>query len=325
MVTPMTHNQHYNLYVSSCTENGGIYPAVIDGKGRIEFADMIPLAMPMYAVANDNKLFVLLRHPFNDSVCSGIVNFDIDTEGKLTNKSETLTTMGEVACHLCVNGSDVYAVNYISGSVIKFPDKVVRHIGSSVNAKRQESAHTHFVSITPGGKFVIVTDLGMDKIFIYNRNLKFVRSFDVAEGTGPRHLAFSDDGKFLFCVNELSSTLTAYRYEDGNLYFCDEKSCLTDKSPAESTAAAVRFYKDKIYVSNRGEDSIAVFGFGSSGLVKTDVFPSGGVSPRDFTVADDMIICANEGSDNISVINKEGKIISSYNCIKNPVCVTLKR
>lgn len=325
MVTPMTHNQHYNLYVSSCTEDGGIYPAVIDEKGKIEFADMMPLAMPMYAVANANKLFVLLRHPFNDSASSGIVNFDIDTEGKLTNKSETLTTMGEVACHLCVNGSDVYAVNYISGSVIKFPDKVVSHIGSSVNSRRQESAHTHYVNTTPDGKFVIVTDLGMDKIFIYNPNLKFIHSFDATKGSGPRHLAFSDDGKFVFCVNELSSTLTAYRYKDGNLYLCDEKSCLTEKTSEESTAAAVRFYKNKIYVSNRGENSIAVFDFDVSGLVKRDVFSSGGVSPRDFIIVDDMIICANEGSDNVSVISKEGKIISSYNCIKNPVCVTLKR
>lgn len=297
-----------------------MYPAAIDRKGRIEFADMIPLAMPMYAVANDNKLFVLLRHPFNDSACSGIVNFDIKSNGELANKSIPLTTMGEVACHLCVNGSDVYAVNYISGSIIKFPDKVVKHIGSSVNLKRQESAHTHFISVTPDGKFVIVTDLGMDKIFIYDRNLKFVRSFDAAEGAGPRHLVFSDDGKFLFCVNELSSALTAYRYDDGNLYFFDEKSCLTEKNPSESTAAAVRFYKDKIYVSNRGEDSIAVFDFDASGLVKKNVFSSGGVSPRDFIITDDMIICANEGSDNVSVIGKDGKIISSYNCIKK-TCV----
>lgn len=325
MVIPMTHNQHYNLYISSCTEDGGLYPAVIDGDGKIEFADMIPLAMPMYAAASDNKLFVLLRHPFSDSACSGIVNFDIEPNGKLANRSKALTTMGEVACHLCVYDGDVYAVNYISGSIIKFPDKVVRHIGSSVNVKRQGSAHTHFVSVTPDGKYVIVTDLGMDKIFIYNRSLKFVRSFDVAEGAGPRHLVFSDDGKFLFCVNELSSTLTAYRYEDGNLYFCDEKSCLTNKNHGGSTAAAVRFYKDKIYVSNRGEDSIAVFDFNASGLVKKNVFSSGGASPRDFIIVDDMIICANEGSDNVSVIGKDGKIISSYNCIKKPVCITLKR
>ena len=78
------------------------------------------------------------------------------------------STKGIVACHLAESDGSIYCVNYLSGSVIKMPDTVDTHSGHGINPKRQDAPHTHYVCESPDGKYIFVTDLGIDKIFVYN-------------------------------------------------------------------------------------------------------------------------------------------------------------
>jgi 6-phosphogluconolactonase len=116
----------------------------------------------------------------------------------------------------------------------------VQHKGSSVNPQRQEGPHAHAIALSPDNRFAVVADLGLDELLVY--------SFDSAKGTlganpqvakaspgaGPRHLAFSSDGRFLYVINELQSTVVTYSYNTttGSLHELQTISTLPKHSAA---------------------------------------------------------------------------------------------
>src|ERR1019366_398256 len=92
-----------------------------------------------------------------------------------------------------------------------------RHTGSSVNPQRQKHAYAHSIKIDPTNRFVLVGDLGLDKVFVYRFNARdgsmqpneppFVQA---PPGSGPRHLTFHPNGRFVYVVTEMGSTVIAY-------------------------------------------------------------------------------------------------------------------
>ena len=319
----MTLSQRYNLYISSCHENGGIFHCNLNKNGEIEVCEKLSLPKVMYTVIQDNSLYAILRSPFQGNNDSGIVRIDLSENGDIGTVGEIQSTKGEVGCHLCADNNNLYAVNYISGSVIKLPNRQVIHKGKSVNIARQSSPHTHYINVSPNGKYIYVTDLGTDKIYTYDKNLNCINTTSASLGAGPRHLAFSDDGRYAFCVNELSSTVAMYKISDDKLILVDEKSTLFE-SNTESTASAVRCKGKTVYASNRGDDSVVEFSFDESGLKQEKRYDCGGKSPRDFDVIEELIICTNELSDNVSVIDKKGEVLFELKNIANPLCISYK-
>lgn len=316
----MTHNRLSDLYICSCVPDGGILKCRLYDDGTLEKLGFFPVDRPMYSVVSEKKLHVLLRAPFEDTSCSGYVSFCINDDGDLFDPSGIISTNGEVACHLCVDGQSVYAVNYISGSVTKCSEKTVCHKGCGPNLPRQDGPHTHFVGKTSDGEYLLVTDLGLDTVFVYDKDLKLKTCAEVPKGHGVRHLVFSDDGKYLFAANELYSTVSVFEYNGGKLALVDTASCIPEDFSGETTAAAIRYKNGKVYVSNRGHDSVAVLEFKSEKLVMTGFFPCGGSSPRDFDIVGDYFVCTNEKSGSVTVL-KDGKVVSEIS-VKFPICVT---
>ena len=231
--------------------------------------------------------------------------------------------MGIVPCHLSVIDGDVYTVNYLSGNVVKIPDTVSAHSGRGPHPTRQTEAHTHFVSPTPDGKYVLCTDLGIDSIFIYTRNLEKVSVAKVPDGYGARHLAFSDDGKLVYCVNELISSVSVFDYDDGKLAYLDTYDCLPDFKE-KNTAAAIRVNGKYLYISNRGADTITRLEINGKTLRLLENTPCGGKNPRDFLVVDDLVFCTNEFTNDVTVLKlKDGKpaLTDVKLDMPNPLCV----
>ena len=139
----MNNGSKQYIYILSCVKDGGIYRYTLNQRGELEFVDKVVLDSPMYAVTGSQKMYVLLRQPFETDDESGLVSFSLK-DGKLNDKSDIISTKGVVCCHLCENDGEVYAANYISGSIIKMPDRLVLHKGNSVNKERQSSPHAHF-------------------------------------------------------------------------------------------------------------------------------------------------------------------------------------
>ena len=280
------------------------------------------LDSPMYAVTGSQKMYVLLRQPFETDDESGLVSFSLK-DGKLNDKSDIISTKGVVCCHLCENDGEVYAANYISGSIIKMPDRLVLHKGNSVNKERQSSPHAHFVGVTPEGEYICAVDLGIDKIILYDKQLNFVSETLLKPGNGPRHIAFSDCGRYVYCANELSSTVTVLAYEKGKMRTVNEYSTLPDDYCGNNAPAAVRYHKGYVYVSNRGHNSIACFKAIEDKLDLMDIVDCGGDSPRDFNILDEHLICANEDSDNVTVFALKGGSLNKLSeiSLKKPLCV----
>lgn len=313
-----------HIYILSCEENGGIYHYLFD-KGIFQLAEKTPLDRPMYAIIRDKKMYVILREIDIATRHGGILSFDIDEKGCLINPTEAESTNGVVPCHLEVTGNNKYVVNYLSGNIVSLGKKTVAHIGKSVHHTRQEAPHTHFVCASPHKDYLLCTDLGLDKLFLYTKDLHKVSEIKLTEGYGPRHLEFSENGDYIFVACELSSTVELLSYSDGNIKHTGSFPCLPDSFRGESTVAAIRRKGNHIYASNRGYDSVSVFDFNNGALKLKQNIKCGGKSPRDINIIGDYLFSANELSNNVTVfrIGADGSLCNLETEIKisSPVCI----
>lgn len=311
----------YDIYIASCTQTGGIYHYKLQD-GVLTFADFTPMDRPMYGVVQDGKLYVILRAPFENEE-SGVVVYDLDDQGKPVNPSPIQSTHGIVACHILVDAGEVYCANYISGSVCKLPGQVAQHQGNGPHPTRQDGPHAHFVGLTPDKKFLCVADLGCDTVFLYDRNLVLHSQVKVPAGHGVRHLAFSQDGKWMFSANELASTVSVFSYKDGTLELVDTCSVIPEGFVGETTAAAIRVQDGYIYMSNRGLDTISKLSFDGKKLTLLANIPCGGKSPRDFCFAGKDLLCTNQDSNCVTLLDETGKLLQEIP-MEMPIWVTAK-
>ena len=116
----------------------------------------------------------------------------------------------------------LFLANYSGGSVavVKLNEKGIPvSVTDTIIYKGGEGtvSHAHMVSFDPSGKRVYVTDLGLDRVVIYdfdavNGKLKQIPNgiAELPKGSGPRHFVFSADGSRLYVINELNSTITFF-------------------------------------------------------------------------------------------------------------------
>ena len=234
------------------------------------------------------------------------------------------STRGDWPCHLTLDPSGRWLVttNYGSGNVAVFPiqmdgslgamTELVQHEGRGPRADRQEAAHAHSAAYTPDGQHVIVADLGMDALVAYTLTpegqLREHTRAHMRPGAGPRHLTFHPNGARLYVANELDCTVTAFDYdiERGLLSERDTHGTLPPGS-AETTVADIHLNSraDRLYVSNRGHNSIAVFDVDGAGALTRVAVPScGGDWPRNFALAPDdrFVVVANQISGEVCVL-----------------------
>lgn len=310
-----------HIYISSCDKSGGIYHYAFEN-GNLNFVNKTPLDRPMYAIVRERKLYVILRETDVATHFGGLLSFDIDCSGNLVNATEIESTNGICPCHLEVTGNEKFIVNYLSGNLVKVGEKTVSHSGKSIHPTRQEAAHTHFVAVSTDQQYVLCSDLGLDTVFVYDRKLNDVSSAKVPEGSGCRHLCFH--GNLVYCVNELSSDVSVFTFENGILTLLGTYDAIPDYK-RESTAAAIRVYENRLYVSHRGADCVSCFEICGDTLKLLWNTPCGGHAPRDFNVVDGYLICANEGG-NISVLrlfDNGAELISNDIQMRDPLCVTI--
>lgn len=312
------------IYILACEKienGGGIYAYDLAEKGALKQRAYFPCDMPMYAVKCEKGLCVLLRQPFKDEENSGY--FFIDE--LLQTASETKSTQGVVACHLCVENDDVYTVNYLSGNVVKNGKAIVRRQGNSMHPTRQTQSHTHFVDKTPDG-YLAVCDLGTDTLAFYDKDLKLISECKVPSGYGIRHLVFSKDGAYIYAVNELVPSISVFSYENGKATLVTTVKIECRKENANG--AAIRLSDDGkyLYVSIRVENVICVFAVDNEKLTLLQTVDCDGDSPRDFNIYENFLVVCNEKSGNVVVVKTEnGRITEQLFNIKvtNPLCCVL--
>jgi 6-phosphogluconolactonase len=346
----MTHH----LFIGPYTRDGskGIYALTLDGEtGRLSapvlaaetkgpsYLTLSPDGHRLYAVSESHAM------------AAGFV-LSPDRAG-LTPLAQDQSAGGKAPCHLTVDHTNraLLVANYHSGIVaslpinpdgtLRPPATVIQHEGHSVNPTRQSSPHVHSVTVTPDNRFVLVCDLGLDRIYTYRLDPATATlspgdpAFITTEpGAGPRHLAFAPDGRHVLCITEMGGTLVSFAYEpaNGSLRAVDRQSTLPPGFSGENTSAAVRVHPNGrfVYGSNRGPDSIAVFGFdaASGRLTPVEIVPSGGKGPRDFALSPDgrWLVAAHQYSNNLTVFRVDpatGRLTPTPHTanLSTPVCV----
>jgi 6-phosphogluconolactonase len=263
-------------------------------------------------------------------------------------------TMGANPCYVEVDGSGrfVLIANYTGGNVTVFPIErdgslgaatdMKQYRGSSINRDRQEASHAHCIALDPTNQFAYSCDLGADKIMIFRfdaRSGKLLAGIppwvQVKPGSGPRHLAFHSGGKFVFILNELHSTVTAFERnpEKGSLQELQTLTTLPKDFTGANTGADIHVSPNGgfLYCSNRGHDSIAIFKIDShSGeLAALGHESTGGSTPRNFAIdpTGAFLLAANQKSDSIVVFRLDqttGRLNAAGHVAQVPAPVCLK-
>lgn len=299
------------------------------------------------AVAPDDQFLYAvneLQHYQGAKSSGGVTAFSVDHKtGKLKQLDE-VASHGADPCFISFDKTGRYALvaNYTGGNVAVFhlagdgkiedASSVQEDQGQLGPVKdRQEHSHAHWIEVSAHNRFAYVSDLGLDRVLIYKFDASKgtltggespegtsassdFYSATLAPGTGPRHVAFSRDGRFMYVLGEIDSTVTVFA-NDGNETFrsIQKISTLPKGFSGENTAAEIEVHPDGkfLYTSNRGDDSIAVFAIDSTSgkLTFLQRVPSGGKMPRHFAIGPDRrrLLVANEETGNIVEFKIDGR------------------
>jgi 6-phosphogluconolactonase len=262
-------------------------------------------------------------------------------------------SLGGSPCYVVVDrtGRFVLVANYSGGNVAVLPVRsdgslgeatdVKQDVGSSINAERQAGPHAHCIVLDPTNRFAYACDLGTDKIMIFRydgRRGKLVPNgrpwVQGKPGAGPRHLTFHPGGQYVYVLNELHCTVTAFAFDqaDGNLKEMQTVATLPTDFTSQNTGADIHVSSDGrfLYCSNRGHDSIAAFQIDPRNGKLTFVAheSTGGKTPRNFAIdpTGTFLLVANQKSDNIVTFRRDkqtGKLSATGKVaeVPSPVCL----
>jgi 6-phosphogluconolactonase len=311
------------------TESRGIYVSRFEpATGRLSepaLAAATPDPSFLVLAAGGTHLYAVNELPELDGRATGAVSaFAVDAgTGGLTSINRQASE-GASPCHLVLDQErrHVLVANYHGGSVAVLPIArdgsvwpatcVIRHEGRGPHPDRQEGPHAHSIHLDPSGRRALAVDLGLDKVLLYEFDAAtgVLTPGDpphaaLAEGSGPRHLAFHPNGRHVYVDNELASTVTVFDYDEGRLTEPQTLSTLPAGFTGPNTTAEVQVAPDGrfLYVSNRGHDSIAIFSVdaGTGRLTPAGHAPTLGRTPRHFALdpSGGYLLVAHQDSDSV--------------------------
>jgi len=298
------------------TETGKLGAAILAHKINAPgFLALHPDGTKLYAVASQEKV-------------GGVAAYHIDPDGGLEFFHFEPTGDGGAA-HLAVHptGKFLLTAQYGGGSVSFLPldgdgrpgtATVTKHEGGSGVVKgRQNAPHPHWCGFSPDGKYALVPDLGLDGIVIHaiDPDKTAITKHGIAAsipGGGPRHMRFSNDGRFIYLLNELSLSVSVFSWDAGT-----GKAALISTTPtlSEEAKAAESFnsaaeilvhpHGPYVYASNRGHDSVTVYKIrdSGSGLEVIQVQPIRGAFPRNINLdpSGKWLLAAGADSNTVAV------------------------
>ena len=225
-------------------------------------------------------------------------------------------TGGGSPCHLLYHPAGyLLAANYDSGSVSVHPigpdgslgprADLVQHTGSGPDAHRQEGPHAHEVKLA--GDLVVVVDLGIDKLIGYRLDPATGKLTTVADpfarthpGAGPRHAVAHPNGRW-YVADELDGTVSVFD-PDPSTGILHEVAAVPSTMDGASQPAGIALsaHMRRLYVSNRGPDTIATFAVDPAGdLALIDEVSSGGSWPRHFAIHEGVLFAANQNGNSV--------------------------
>jgi 6-phosphogluconolactonase (cycloisomerase 2 family) len=336
----------YDVLIGSYTQGAseGIYRYRFDSQtGKLD-------AQPRQVIKSENPSWLTLsrdqRHlfavnengPGGTDVVGKVSSFAIDAKTHQVTPINQVVSRGDEPTHSSLSPDERflfvsnYAVQPDPGGVLavipvgkdgKLSDvaQTSTHPASGVNPERQTSSHVHSTVVTPDGKYVVASDLGADKMFVFSYDGHKAQplqpasqpAVELAPGSGPRHLLFSKDGKHAWLTLEMVAQVAVFDYHDGafkQTQLVDLKNQGVQQKVGGGglhTSADGKF----LYVANRGEaNQLLVFAVDAKGQLKEIQRRSvEGIEPREFSFdpSGHFMLIANQKSNQIVTVKVDPK------------------
>jgi len=351
--------EKYYLYVGAYTSDSseGVAIYTFDtSTGALKYIKTISdVRNPSYLAINEKAgLLVAVNElaEYQGEPSGAVSSFRINRDSGDLALINQVSSGGRAPCYVSIDKDAryCYLANYSGGNVAmiriskagKLEDDywLEKHEGSGVVTGRQEAPHAHAMVLDPNEQFAMAVDLGIDKVISYRIDRKKgelmkENVFETKAGAGPRHLEFHRNAKQVFIINELNSSITScsYNSKTGALTEITTVSTLPPDFVGENSCADIHVSVDGrfLYGSNRGHDSIVVFGIDRENGQMTLVshHSTKGKTPRNFMIdpTGQFLLVANQNSNNIVVFRIDevsGKLIETDISVITPKPVCLK-
>lgn len=323
--------------------------------GDNHFISSIKSSNPSFLAVSPNKKFVYAVNENGDSVNNGgtVSAYKFNKRKGKLNFINQQSSKGNDPCYISIDKTGKWTVagNYSGGSFsilavnkngnVSPAATTVQHSGKSINKQRQEKAHVHTAVFSSDNKYLLVADLGIDKLMLYRFDEitgtvteDAAASVSVSGGSGPRHVAIHPSQKFVYLTEELSGTVAAFNFAaDGKLKMFQTISAVPESYKGSFGGADIHVSPDGkfLYASNRGElNDLIIFSIDTATGVLNVVGHQStlGIKPRNFNFdpSGNFLLVANQESDNIVIFSVDhqtgllkdtGKRIN----VPNPVCI----
>ncbi|TVZ28446.1 6-phosphogluconolactonase [Gillisia sp. Hel_I_86] len=325
----------------------GIYSVYQNPKtGALEMGKTVARVVnPSFVkTSGDNKYLYAVSELGPDDGTAGLVySYKINKDHSL-EETGSISTESFAPCYIAEDqtGRFVFVANYVGGVVVMYKKNADGSLKKlqKIILENPKKSNPHSVNISSNNKFAYITDLGNDRIWIFDldpdssslkpNETSFIQ---LAEGSGPRHFAFSNTNDHAYTINELNGSISTFKIgKNGKLTHLEDISSLPEDFAGENSAADIHVHPSGkfLYVSNRGHNSIGTFQIDQKigSLENIGFTDTQGATPRNFAISPDgaFLYVANQDSNNLvsfKIDSETGKLTQTGKslAIKTPVCI----
>lgn len=332
------------------SEAKGIYVYRMEDDGNLSILQVVQAENPSFLVVSPALDFLYCVNELGEDSQGGFLgsvsSYKIDPKSGRLSFLNMEPTKGTWPCHCSVHPSGKFfmAANYGTGSFVTYPiksDGRIGHLaevtncpetGAGPDKARQSGPHAHMVCSNPGGQHVFGTDLGTDRVFVFEIDQlsgkltpSEVPFANVASGSGPRHMVFHPNDANAYVLNELSSTIDVFTFDAnrGSFLWKQSTSSLPNDTELErpvfddnnpglvpsggNTTAAIEIHSNGkwLYATNRGMNTVVKFSIDPDTAILSDPYwsPTLGQIPRGMGIdpTGQMLVLGNQNSNTIVI------------------------
>lgn len=352
-------NGYQSLYVGTYTvdtQSEGIYSYRMSDTGRLERFGSFKSNNPSFLTIDSGKRYLYAVNElgeFGGKPGGGVSAFAIDPQTRDLKFLNEQPSLGADPCHLSIDRRRraLLVANYTGGNVSVLPVRRDGTLGPSTDLEshegsgpkeQQKGPHAHCIILDPSERYALAADLGVDKVMIYKFNSAAGKLepgkqpwVQLKAGAGPRHLTIHPNGRWVYVINELDSTMTALHYNKGKGTLTELETVSTLPSDFSGASYCADLHVSPagrfLYGSNRGHNSIVVFEIErrTGKLKPVQHISTGGDWPRNFAIEPfgRYLLVANQRSNTVVTFRidaETGQLHPTNNVEQIPAPVCLK-